>query len=424
MATKTTNSISEKIWGKKAIHIPNTTDIYGADLVSSFVDKYVTRTLCLLAKDHKIILPKKTQTEVEKIVSYFNKIGFDYISMENFIFLRNEHYRFSTIVMNYADQIPEFSNPEYTSLVPFTSATAVELLGIKYKKDYGLSEALSQFLNDKSFLRQMLHDKGILVPSVNIISTVSDEDYVKKALKIYRKYENKGIYECAVIMPRACSGYGIHRFQSEKELREILKLMRRVEIFMIDPWLDNLGSPAFQVSIADKKEDDICLGLSDQMLDGQTHLGNKYKSEFSDEPAVIEMCDEVTEILRDMGVRGIVGVDLLIREIDGEIVPYILEVNARQTGAIYAGFLAYELRNSEDKPWVGHNNVVVPKDSTIEDYHEYLKSKKIDYTYGDSEGVIITCIGNLELNHKVMILVIADTDELLNEILEIATSFE
>lgn len=424
MAIKTTNSISEKIWGKKAIHIPNTTDIYGADLVSSFVDKYVTRTLCLLAKEHKIILPKKTQDEVEKMVSYFNKIGFDYISMDNFIFLHNEHYRFSTIVMNYADQIPEFSNPEYTDLVPFTSATAVELLGIKYKKNYGLSEALSQFLNDKSFLRQMLHDKDILVPSVNIISTVSDEDYVKKALKIYRKYENKGIYECAVIMPRACSGYGIHRFQSERELREILKLMRRVEIFMIDPWLDNLGSPAFQVSIADKKEDDICLGLSDQMLDGQTHLGNKYKSEFSDEPAVMQMCDEVTEILRDMGVRGIVGVDLLIREIDGEIVPYVLEVNARQTGAIYAGFLAYELRNGEHKPWVGHNNVVVPINSTIDDYHEYLKSNGIDYTYGDNEGVIITCIGNLELNHKVMILAIADTDERLKEILDIATSFE
>ncbi|AIT09446.1 hypothetical protein LO80_05350 [Candidatus Francisella endociliophora] len=426
MTIKTTNVISERIWGKKAIHIPNTTDIYGADLVSSFVNKYVTRTLCLLAKDHKIILPKKSRPEVEKIVEYFREIGLSYISMNNFIFVDKlmEHYRLSTIVMNYADQIPEFSDSEYTHLVPFTAATAIELLGIKYKKNHGLPEALSQFLNDKSFLRQMLHDKGILVPSVNIISTVSDDDYVKKALKIYRDYENKGVYECAVIMPRACSGYGIHRFESEKELRDILKLMRRVEVFMIDPWLDNLGSPAFQVSIADKKEDDVCLGLSDQMLDGQTHLGNKYKSKFSDEPAVVEMCDQMTELLREMGVRGIVGVDLLIRQVNGKIVPYVLEVNARQTGAIYAGFLAYELRNGEHKPWVGHNNVVVPKGSTIHDYHDYLKSKGIDYTYGDTEGVIITCIGNLELNNKVMILAIANTDERLEEILEIATSFE
>ena len=36
----------------------------------------------------------------------------------------------------------------------------------------------------------------------------------------------------------------------------------------------------------------------------------------------------MTEMLRDMGVRGIVGVDLLIREISGQIVPYVLEVNA------------------------------------------------------------------------------------------------
>ncbi|APD51079.1 ATP-grasp domain-containing protein [Francisella hispaniensis] len=426
MTKKTTNTISERIWGKKAIHIPNTTDIYGADLVSSFVNKYVTRTLCLLAKDHKIILPKKTQPEVEKIISYFNQIGLSYITMDNFIFLDKlmEHYRLSTIVMNYADQIQEFSDPEYTHLVPFTAATAVELLGIKYNKNYGLPEALSQFLNDKSFLRQMLHVKGILVPSVNIVSTISDDDYVKKALEIYREYENNGIYECAVIMPRACSGYGIHRFESEKELRDILKLMHRVEVFMIDPWLDNLGSPAFQVSIADSKEDDICLGLSDQMLAGQTHLGNKYKSKFSEEPAVIELCARMTEILRDMGVRGIVGVDLLIREINGQIVPYVLEVNARQTGAIYAGFLAYELRDGKHKPWVGHNNVVVPKGSTIDDYHQYLKINGVDYNYGDSEGVIITCIGNLDLNNKVMILVIADTDERLDEILNIATSFK
>lgn len=132
----------------------------------------------------------------------------------------------------------------------------------------------------------------------------------------------------------------------------------------------------------------------------------------------------MTEILRDIGVRGIVVVDLLIREINGQIVPYVLEVNARQTGAIYAGFLAYELRNGEHKPWIGHNNVVVPKGSTIDDYHQYLKVNVVDYNYGDSEGIIITCIDNFDLNNKVMILVIADTDKRLDEILKIATSFK
>ncbi|WP_172106274.1 ATP-grasp domain-containing protein [Allofrancisella frigidaquae] len=424
MINKTTNKIAERIWGQKAIHIPNTTDIHGADLVSSFVDKYATRTVCLLAKDHKIILSKNAKTEIKQVIEYFTDIGLSYINMSNFIFIdkATDYYSLSTLVMNYANQIPEFSDPSYTHIVPFTSAAAIELLGIKYKKYYGLSESLSQFLNDKSFLRQLLDQKGILVPGVDIISTIS-EDYVKKSLKIYHRYESEGIYECAVVIPRACSGYGIHRFGSEKELRDILKLMENVEVFMLDPWLDNVGSPAFQVCIADKKEDDICLGLSDQMLDGQTHLGNKYKSKFSDEPAVIAICDQITEILRDMGVRGIIGVDLLIRNIDGKIVPYILEVNARQTGAIYAGFLAYELREGEHKPWIGHNNVIVPKGATIKDYHEYLKSNKVDYKYGDSEGVVITCIGNLDLNNKVMILVMADTEKRLKEILEIATSY-
>ena len=174
-----------------------------------------------------------------------------------------------------------------------------------------------------------------------------------------------------------------------------------------------------------KKEDDISLGLSDQMLDGQTHLGNKYKSEFSDEPAVIEVCEQVTEILREMGVRGIVGVDLLIRIIDGKVVPYVLEVNARQMGAIYAGFLAYELPVvvKVNLGWDTPPHVHVPKGSTIDDYHNDLKSNDIDYKCGDSEGVIITCIGNLHINDKIMILVLANTDERLNELLNIATSW-
>ncbi|ABO46156.1 hypothetical protein [Francisella tularensis] len=69
MTKKTTNAISERIWGKKAIHIPNTTDIYGADLVSSFVNKYVTRTLCLLAKDHKIFYLKKHSLKLKKLLA-------------------------------------------------------------------------------------------------------------------------------------------------------------------------------------------------------------------------------------------------------------------------------------------------------------------------------------------------------------------
>ncbi|MDE4940533.1 hypothetical protein NAI66_11200, partial [Francisella tularensis subsp. holarctica] len=81
----------------------------------------------LLAKDHKIILPKKTQPEVAKIISYFNDIGLSYITMDNIIFLDKliEHYRLSTIVMNYADQIKEFSYTEYTNLVQYKAAIDV-----------------------------------------------------------------------------------------------------------------------------------------------------------------------------------------------------------------------------------------------------------------------------------------------------------
>lgn len=104
------------------------------------------------SKDHKIILPDTAKHEVTQMLDYFSDIGLDYITDENFIYLEGVgRHSFSTVVMSYADQIPEFSDRSYTSLVPFTSATAIELMGIKYAKQYGLQESLSLFLNDKSF---------------------------------------------------------------------------------------------------------------------------------------------------------------------------------------------------------------------------------------------------------------------------------
>ena len=57
-------------------------------------------------------------------------------------------------------------------------------------------------------------------------------------------------------------------------------------------------------------------------------------------------------------------------------------------------------------------------------YYQYCKDNGVNYTCSDTEGVIITSIGHLDLNDKVMILVLADTDDRLEEILNIATSFE
>ncbi|MFZ9036088.1 MAG: ATP-grasp domain-containing protein, partial [Francisellaceae bacterium] len=163
---------------------------------------------------------------------------------------------------------------------------------------------------------------------------------------------------------------------------------------------------------------DISAGLTDQILDGSTHLGNVYPSQFSDCLETQELCQKMTEILRQEGVRGMVGVDLLIRRIDGKIIPYVLEVNARQTGAIYAGFLAYELRG-QLKPWIGHNNITVPAGTDLYMYQAYLESKNVAYHHGDREGIMIICNGNIE-NNKMMILILAESRERTWELLKIA----
>ena len=265
--------------------------------------------------------------------------------------------------------------------------------------------------------------EGVRVTGSNKIS-VFDPNYLDACLDVYEQLCREGNTEFAVIIPKSCSGAGIHRFSTANEMMEIIGQISNIEEFLIDPWYgDNIGSPSYQIYIADKAKDDICIGLTDQMLDDCYHLGNNYPSIFKDEQEIETIFKEVVEILRDMGTRGMLGVDLLIRRVNGKIIPYILEVNARQTGAVYAGFLAYELRNNQKKPWIGHNNIVIPKDCTMQAYHQYLIEQGVAYQKGSEEGVIITCNGNLAHN-KIMILIIAETTDRLYELLDIAENMK
>jgi hypothetical protein len=418
--------VSEKMWGKKSIHIPNVTDVYGSDLVGSFVDNYQTRVLCLLGNKQKILLPERHREATLNLLRYLIKIGFTHLSEENIIFINdygNKSFEIGSLALSVGDSISELSNADYSQVVPFFSSATVELLVHKYKKSTHLSHALACLLNDKGHLRDILVKEGIQVTGSNKVS-IFQPNYLERCLDIYEKLKNTGVKEFAVIIPKSCSGAGIHRFSNASDLLNIISQLTNVEEFLIDPWYgDNIGSPSYQIYIADDPKDDICIGLTDQMLDDCVHLGNLYPSIFKAEKAIDDIFYRVVEVLRERGAHGVLGVDLLIRKVHGKIVPYVLEVNARQTGAVYAGFLAYDLRNGKRKPWIGHNNIVLPPGTSLDSYHKYLIEHNVDFKKGDSEGVMITCNGNLPHN-KIMVLIMADTTERLYELLDIAENIQ
>ena len=233
-----TCNVSEKMWGKKAIHIPNVTDIYGAELVGSFIDNYQTRVLCLLAKEHKIVLPERHRQASTDLINYFIEIGFDYLSMDNIIFINdfgNASFEIGTLALSVGDSIAELSDPEFQQIVPFFSSATVELLAHKYKKVSLLSHALACLLNDKGHLRDILIREGIQVTGSNKVS-IFQPDYLKQCLDIYESLCREGATEFAVIIPKSCSGAGIHRFDTAAELLEIVAQLSNVEEFLIDPW--------------------------------------------------------------------------------------------------------------------------------------------------------------------------------------------
>lgn len=420
-----TCQIAEYMWGKKSIHIANVHDIYGAELIGGYLDNYQTRIIGLLASNHKLILPERHRQAATELLDYFISIGFDHLDHDNLIWIDDKHtalFETMALIMAQSDTIKALHDPEYTRIVPFFASERIQKLADQYNKNINLTHSMASLLNDKAQFRKLLKQANIRTPGAYTI--IKDENApMQKALEIYDELYRQGYHQFALILPKSCSGAGIHRFTNTYELKTIIDHLDDQEEFLIDPWFnDAVAAPSFQFYLADRPENDILIGLTDQLLDDCYHLGNIFPSKYAYLEQVQTIASQVIEMLRKEGARGMMGVDLLIREVQGQIIPYVLEINARQTGAVYAGFLAYELRNQKLKPWIGHNNIDLPEGTTLHQYHNYLKANHIAYNKGDKEGILITCNGNLPEN-KIMILILADTTERLYELLEIAERY-
>ncbi|MFZ9035141.1 MAG: hypothetical protein ACO2ZM_03360 [Francisellaceae bacterium] len=246
----TTINISEKMWGKKAIHIPNITDLFGIERVGGFADNYQTRVLCLLAKRHKLILPERHRQSSLELIKHFNDLGFDHFNADQLIFLNDNGNKteIAALTLALSENIPELTSTDYRTLVPFVTTHNTNLLATKFNKKLRMNYSMSTLLNDKAHLRELLIEKGIRVPGAYRVSIYGD-DYIQKSIAIYEMLKSQGIKEFAVVIPQACSGFGILRFKNKSQL---LKLISKPDFteFLIDPWYsDNIGSPSFQVFI-------------------------------------------------------------------------------------------------------------------------------------------------------------------------------
>ncbi|MFN8391308.1 MAG: hypothetical protein U0136_13535 [Bdellovibrionota bacterium] len=182
-------------------------------------------------------------------------------------------------------------------------------------------------MNDKNRFIQLCWELGMPVPKTRCFNHKREASLRigDIPLPIYRK--------------TACSASGVGVVLCN-DLEELVADLREMEDGIPFQLQEPVESPrAFiNVQYGIQAGQPIRIGITDQMLNGYSHAGNRYPTEFPD--GVWEICDPVATAIADMGLQGIFAFDVAI---DGYGNPLLIECNPRWNAASYYWTVAQRL---------------------------------------------------------------------------------
>jgi hypothetical protein len=273
--------------------------------------------------------------------------------------------------------------------------------------------AASEIINHKGEGMKALEQRSVRIVDGETVYTES------RLKQIYRKLKQKGFKKVALKLPRSASGYGIITVETEAELAEALKDPRYTYHLQelttlryagtnynllgirVEGWMDNqtelekkkikvVASPGVMITVGRTPEEDEIFSASDQIFeDHKTHMGNMWPLQYWNK----EMENAVkaaADWSRELGYFGVLGVDFIMVRQNGEIIPYVVEMNARVTGQTHAAMLMKNLHGSamrEDQTWFADTYIKIPPGMSFDAYTEHLKKTNLEY-HPDRGGLI------------------------------------
>ena len=231
-------------------------------------------------------------------------------------------------------------------------------------KCLGLTPEQSHTWNDKIYQYEQLSP---LVPIAKFIVT-SKEQAVGNFDKLRTA---NGVF---THLPRSGQGEGVRIHHDKESLRKYLNQIVDDQFLMIKT-LSVKSSPSIDILIAD--DDEIFVyGLADQLLDNLVCLGAIYPSSLSKEikRKCYEIAYTVGKKLATDGIRGIVGIDLIVDKTNNV---YFCEVNARYAGTTHNRMLAMEQVRPSDTPSIMDLEVMAIKEGTFNGYKLWDEPKEI-----------------------------------------------
>jgi len=222
-------------------------------------------------------------------------------------------------------------------------------------KSLGLTSTQSDKWNNK--VEQYRQFEG-LVPIADFIITSSEEtvNYFKKLAS------SKGIITS---LPRGEQGSGIRLHTDKASFQGYLSQMKENKLIVMTA-LSVKSTLCINILIANK-EDIFVYGLAEQISDGFVSLGCAYPTTLSE--GIVSHCygiaNKIGLKLAKEGIKGIVGIDLIIDEDDRV---YFCELNARIDGTTHNRMLALEQALPSSNPSLVDLEIMALEQGTLNGY--------------------------------------------------------
>jgi hypothetical protein len=236
-----------------------------------------------------------------------------------------------------------------------------------------------EFINSKNNFMALAEELGIEVPQTRCYSSVeqiTEMDIISFNMPCYLK--------AAV----SVSGVGIYRCANREALRDAMKQFTRDTPVQMQEEISTGVFLNMQYRVLDDRL--VRLAVSEQILDGCAHQGNRFPS--SHEPW--ETIEPMALWLKERGIKGIFAFDLAVVATPGGVRYLAVECNPRFNGASYPTVIAQKLD--------------IPEWSTLTLKTRYRKLSDLDvrdieFDMKTGEGIVIVNWGTI-LKGKLVVL--------------------
>ncbi|MCG8087085.1 MAG: ATP-grasp domain-containing protein [Candidatus Thiodiazotropha taylori] len=242
-----------------------------------------------------------------------------------------------------------------------------------------------EYINSKNNFMQLARQLGIDVPATHCFDSV---------MEITTEWLDRFVYPCYLKAAISVSGVGIYRCETPQQLQQSLTCFEAGVPVQIQEEViaDSFLNMQYQVVGKQLRR----LAVSEQILDGFAHQGNRFPASF--EPW--ESIEPMAEWLKQNGIKGIFAFDVAVSQTPNGLRFPAIECNPRFNGASYPTLIANKMGISQ---WCSINL------STSFNKLSQIDLQDIEYDEQTGEGVILVNWGTI-LVGKLMLLIAGPTD--------------